>query len=860
MAKLLFMIFKKAFLSSVLSIAVSLCCLAQDIASLGKSSAITTGKLPNGISWYVASSTSHKGFADFALIQNDAINPEASSNLLSNLPHLEDKAAYKFFTDKGVSYNRQGFVQHVSNHTIYRFNDVPVSSQAVTDSTLLLLMDIASSSESPQAIVVSGDVSAATIKDRLGLVSLQVNTRKGKASESDYVWEPVEDRRMGVIAGRSDRIATINLVYASSRTAKDQMSTVVPLIMEVYAQALGHVVGERLEKVLHSLDIPVASYSFNHRGSAEADGDELYAFSFTTSADRAEDALRVAASVLSSLDRSGVGKYEYIYAKDAVLSILENEDATKGSLADKCISSFMYGSSLASGIDKRNMLVSKAVDSDREKVLFNDFVSALIDREQNLSISVSSSASMPSTDRLSRVFDEGWEDGAKYVPEPDVPLVFRTVPYTSTEKIKLKTTGKEPVTGGSLWTFSNGIKVIYKYVGGTREFDYAFLVKGGYASVKGLGMGEGAYVSDMLSFYGVGGLSASEFRNYLSTKDISMDWSVNLSDMRISGRAPKEELQTVLDVILTMAKDRKMEEEGFSIYKSARQVSYEASRLKPEGLRAVMDSLICPDFLYTDRKYPDNLKDDLQKRADEYFKNQFSRFNDGVIVIVGDLDEASLKKTLVKYLGELPTGAALSTRPIVDFRMRSGSSTYTIGSEKMDPGHAEVNVAYSAKELFSLEKRFAFDVALEALSRELSRNLADFGMYASIDASFDLLPVERMFMFISLKPCEPSGLPEGIFPSAPVEVMSVVRQTVASLVEKGISKDDLKVYKASLLNNYESLLKDNSSLIDMAMVRYSLGKDLVSGYKDKINGVDSKAVVNILKALEEGGIVEYIIR
>ena len=45
----------------------------------------------------------------------------------------------------------------------------------------------------------------------------------------------------------------------------------------------------------------------------------------------------------------------------------------------------------------------------------------------------------------------------------------------------------------------------------------------------------------------------------------------------------------------------------------------------------------------------------------------------------------------------------------------------------------------------------------------------------------------------------------------------------------------------------------------MALIRYSVGKDCVSGYKDKINSVTPESVKEVLSSLDGGGKVELVI-
>ena len=70
---------------------------------------------------------------------------------------------------------------------------------------------------------------------------------------------------------------------------------------------------------------------------------------------------------------------------------------------------------------------------------------------------------------------------------------------------------------------------------------------------------------------------------------------------------------------------------------------------------------------------------------------------------------------------------------------------------------------------------------------------------------------------------------------------------------------ELKAYKEVILNSYKADLQDMEKLVDKVLVRYSEGKDLVTGYKAAVDGVTADSVKKILSLLRGGAEVEYVI-
>ena len=62
--------------------------------------------------------------------------------------------------------------------------------------------------------------------------------------------------------------------------------------------------------------------------------------------------------------------------------------------------------------------------------------------------------------------------------------------------MKIKSTGKDHLSGGSVWTFPNGFKVVYRNMPSSDEVYYTLALNGGYGGISGLSGGEGAFVSE----------------------------------------------------------------------------------------------------------------------------------------------------------------------------------------------------------------------------------------------------------------------------------------------------------------------------------------------------------------------------
>lgn len=852
--------FKLALVIPILLSAISFSLGAQGLSALPKASEVVTGTLPNGISYYLVTNPAVKGSADFALIQKGAPSEETSGAALAALPHFQNHSPYQYLAKLGVGYKKYGFVESDGESATYRFEGVPVSQQAARDTTLLLLFDISETYPYEQAIVVSGDIDKSAIQERMNVFSMMVTPRTSLPARDVPEWTPADTLAYDFVETPDRQEAVISLSYSSARTPHEAMNTLQPLVTELFARTLGLIASRRVDREFRKADIPLASVVPTYVGSAMTPGPESFGLTVVTAAAEARRAMDVLSTVIADMDAHGVTLQEFQLARDRILHDWDGSAAMSNrDWVDKCRSAFLYGYNLASSRTFGELFSSRNIASQRELGLFNEFVSALFNGEKGLSVSCHGPSDRFRADGLAAMFAAA---PAGDVVTTAVPVNFSDTLglFTPDFRSKLKRTVPEPVTGGELWTFANGMKVIYKQSkvrGGS--FSYGFLLNGGYASIADISRGEGGYVGDMLSLCDVAGMSGRSFANLLEANNIELHTSASLTDLRITGSAPSGCFQLLLKSLLTLANDRKVNMPEYEYFRASERLRRSVAAKSQEGVNTAVDSIMCPQYILSPARLAEGLSDDLPERAEAYFARQFAKCDDGVLVLIGDLDPFMLKKVLPKLMGGFPTGGQASLRPQIDYTLRSGWSTYTAEADADGVGEPGVDVAQSALIPVTAASYMTFRVAVMELEKKLSAALAETGMYASVMPEYVLSPSERYTVRISCRPAETGGLPQGVEPADPLRTLGVLRGALAEFSSESPSNDSVNASKAILQAGLEAALKQPPFLVDAALMRYSVGKDLYTGYKSSIGTVTPASVKEMAAEFESSCKVEFVI-
>lgn len=850
----------KLFLSIILSLSSIDKMQSQELPSLPKAAEITVGSLPNGVSYYIVKDQASKGFADFALVRKGEPAVEEFRRALVSLPHFAGRKPYGFLADNAVGYGRDGFISQRGGATVLRFSDIPVYRKEIQDSTLLLLSDIMAQSRSPQAIFISGDVDVPKIRERVELFSMIVPQLDPNTPVAEKEWTASDELRSKVLMNGTKNVAVLDFIYSARRVGKDNISTVLPLVTRKYSVELGEILSGRIREAFRLADIPLADVRFRYKDSSEDALDERYTLSVFVPADKIDLSLALVGRTLGNFDKTGAGLPEFVRAREVASSpSAAVPDRLKNAFnIDRCISSYLYGASLASTETIDNFNAGRTLDDERELELFNSFARALIDSTRNLAIR----CQVPGVKCYQGVpvssFAVGWaRSSAETLKEEPTPRF--SVPAA---RVKLRSESVEPLSDGSLLTFANGLKVVVKQSAAKGRVHYSLMLNGGFASIKGIRPGENAFIGDMLDLCDIGGVRGADFRNALLAGGITMKTEVTPTRMVISGDAPSAKVPDVLSALLTIAREREVNSREYDYFRDCERLREDMLALSPRNVKAMMDSALSPKYPFLDKRSASSLNDDLPVKAEQYFSRQFSKFDDGILTFIGDIDPEVQKKELPKILGDFPVQKTTSPRPNVDFQMIAGKTTAIRNSSAGTVGGAETGTYMEIAALvpFNLATYMSFRVACDFLQARLVPAMMPLGASVSVEGVEETFPREKLKIYVQCHPCNGDGLPYGVYPADQIEVMAQLRRVMADMASIEIGKEQLQAYKSRLQANVEADLKKPESLASRIAIRYSESKDLVSSARSAVGAVTAESVAMVLATLASGSWTEYIIQ
>lgn len=831
--------------SVLLSFSISM--PAQNLPALAKDGSITTGALSNGISYYLVTNTTMKGVADFALVRKGMTDTLAARSELSSLPHFNKTIPYKFLSRKGIGCREDGYISYVEDATLFRFDDVPMFDAAASDTTLLMLFDIIATQPRPHAVIISGDINPAAIIEKMKVFSLMVPFRTTSYQPKPYSWTPSEEIEYSFTPSRN---ASVEVDFRSPRTPAEQMNTIQPFISRLFSLELADMAKSRLRESLSSRNIPVRSISSRIVGSGDTSADEHFIIRLEMDEDQLIPATMALSSTLAELGTKPIGKDEYRTYRERALKTL-TKAPTNEEMVLQCVSNYLFGGDLTTSPAKAKYFTSKNMSIESETSLFNNYTSALLSDTDNATVRWTGSPDEYDEWTYQMVFKATWSGVALL----EKPTYIWTVSSRDTSafgsnkgKTKLKTVAPEPVSGGEMWTFVNGMKIIYKKMPTGGKFNYSMMVKGGFSTVRDLPRGEGAFFSEMMGLHRIAGLPSGDFEKVLKANGVDIQARVSASDLRIFGSAPSNHYALVFKALLSVANERRADQAAFEAYRKSEL---------PMMRAATLDSLMYPDYNYSEIKTPSGLTASTLSDAESFFSREFLRCSDGVIVLVGELPVEVVQKYLARILGGFRISKSVAPRAVANMTLRAGSTTYTRSGDQ--PG---ISVGIATDYPFSTENYMAFRAAGLSLARKLSGNMAQLGYHVELEERFFTFPREVADIRLILSPVPESGLPEGVNGGGKDmdAALIVARKTIDEVLSGPVGGPELASCKALLANEYSISLADPAVYTDAILMRYSSGKDVLTSYNEKINGISADKIKEVFSALAGGMRVEYVVK
>ncbi len=462
------------------------------------------------------------------------------------------------------------------------------------------------------------------------------------------------------------------------------------------------------------------------------------------------------------------------------------------------------------------------------------------------------------------------KEGAKYPTEAEILNVLKTV---SAEKIDpyVEEVSNEPLIpvmpkagsvvktetdakfGTTIWTLSNGIKVVVKKTDfKDDEIRMSSIAYGGTSVVPDKDIHNAEMASMVPYVGGIGNFSSTDLKKVLAGRTASVNAGISTWTQGISGNSTIKDVETMLQLTYL----------------------YFTAPRKDDGAYAnIMDLLKSqlknfekdPAFAFskntTKAMYGDNIR--MQQmtyeeaetldydRIIEIYKQAFANPGSFTFTFVGTIDEAALKPLVEQYLASLPSGNKNATYTKVNTDIRKGKFE-NIFEQEMETPKTSVFELYSG----TLKRDQKTQISLNALKQILDivyvrtvREEAGGTYGVGVRSSIARIPEGQTMLQMSFDTDH-----ERVATISPI-----IDREVRKIADNGPEADDFQKVKEYMLKKYQEDVKQNSYWMGVLSANYFYGEDNHSDYQSIVNALTPADIQAVTKSLvSQGNFIEVI--
>lgn len=707
-----------------------------------------------------------------------------------------------------------------------------------------------------QAIIVVGDIDAdavlAKVKEMFSDIPAPVNP-----AEREYFTVPDNNEPIVSIVTDPEATATRVTLYIKHDVIPDQVkNSQAGLVASFIKGMASSMLSARLSEIAQKGDAPFAvAYA--------SDGNFLVSKTkdaWTTMAISKEGKID---ATLASLVREnervrqfGFTESEVERAKAEILKSYENAYNNRNKqqnnvYIDEYVTAFIDNQPIP-GIEYEYNFVKQILPFLNAQAV-NTFAKGVI-TDTNIAISVfgpeKENIKYPTSEELLNIFKTVSAEKITAYEEKlsDEPLVAN-LPKAG----KVIKSENDPKLDATVWTLSNGIKVILKKTnfkddqiimssiayGGTSLVDDSDILNAGFAG----------YVP---FFGGIGNFSSTDLKKVLAGKTANVNANITANNQGINGSSSIKDAETLLQLTYLYFTAPRKDQEAFSSIMEMIKDQLKNASADPESIFGDSTTIA----KYGNNPRTRNLKaDDVDNlnydRIIEIYKEVFANPGSFVFTFVGTVNEEALKPLVEQYLASLPSGNKNAKYEKRNYDYRKGVYLNTFEQVMKTPKTSVFNM-YSGtlernqKNLLTMNMlKQILDIVYVQTVREDEGGTYGVGVGASINR----IPAGQTSLVMQYD----------TDPEKVKNINPIIERELKNIADNGPSEVDFNKVKEYMIKKYQEDVKTNGYWSNVLTTYYFYNEDGHNNYLSTLNSLTRNDVKILSKQLlSEGNKIEVI--
>lgn len=770
-------------------ISLGLSAQPPSIPNLKIEKAIVKGQLDNGVRYALWPDATFKNCFTISLVQKDSLCFLEKFNSARKISAV-DSVFYRAFVS-----TRDAVIAH--------------PDQVGCDNTL---------------IFVTGDFKKEDILARMQHLSVALPSHTSEWKRADRpAWEDTPPALQAVETAGGHAMLTYTLYPPAIDESHN--ATIIPTIVERSWTMFGIIAERRLECALEAADIPYGGISARFRMAKGLENRHVFTLKTVIEKKDVPCAAALICRVLEDLHQGQAGESEVEAASSNYLFgrfDRQLRPVTASAQALRLFNAYLYNNDLASDREKTEFFTSKKYFPSEDKKRFDRFAAR----------SVRVPSCYTTTDGEIRISLDNLP------PTKGPALHFAdTMGFPGKVKAcKVARTITEGTTGGSMFFFENGTRVIYKRTACGKRVYFTCVFDGGFSLLE---KPEGAaWMKDIFFAGRVNGYRTKDFLSLLAAGGIDLRFAASHSALTLEGSCPEQKVSSLLKALIVLTGHWKMDEKDWNYATRCALIPFYQDDLQRTRLQ--ISRKLHPNYVWDLDKSDVSPTTESLREVAKIIRSSFRSAQNATLFLQGEIAERRVLFKLRQFMDLFPVDVKSGNSHLETMLTVSGTTIVgDVAPEK------PIWIASSFNYPTGLDQQLVKEIALEMAQSQLRTNLAPLKIRCRVDEQINYQPVENVELFIRL-----SG--------SGIEALRIVNETLRELGNGKVPEAAFKRAVADILARSQAQETSPFYWNEIIFNRFVYGKDYHNRVKDRLGKLTREEVSRFCAQWARAGRVEYV--
>ena len=712
-----------------------------------------------------------------------------------------------------------------------------------------------------QAVVIVGDINVDEVEAKLQKLMADIPASPADAPQKEVIVVP--DNQEPIISIFEDpemQETSATLFIKRKALPKEYNNTVVAEQLSIINSLASNMANARLQEIKMKPNAPFTAAYFRNGGVGICPTFESAGVGVDTKDGKLLEGLEAAYTELERIRRHGFTESELERAKQSVMKREETayknrNDRKNGQYVQRYLNAFRKNAAMPDA-ETEWKLDSTIIAQLPLQAINKTIARYITDHNQVLVVNVPKKEGLvnPTEAQLAEVLAKVKK--AEIAPYADNTVKEPLIPADAKLKgSQVKKESKNEALGTTTWTLKNGLKVVVKPTTfKADEVEVYMSAHFGQSSLSDEQYWTSSFLPIMVNYMGVSKFSSTDLRKQLSGKNASVNVAVDDYEVGVAGQGSPKDIETIMQLIYLRFTAPRFSKDDFDVLMNQYRPYIENAQKNPDYISRVQrQKTLFGNHFRRQQLTPEILDMIKFEQIEPIYKSLYSNAANFTTYIVGNVDLATLKPLVEKYLGSLPVSKKLTKRADDGVRAVKGVVVNDFKTKMQQPKVGLTRI-YTGPIDYTMKNRVAMTVLSQVLRarytisiREEKGGTDSVGVGGRVMSDYE--PWYQLIVLFDTNEQMADELSE------------IVIKEIKDIATDGPKADDVEKVRKYLLKEYENQIQSNDNWVDWLDEYNYRGMNFVAEYKKAVEELtydDLKALA--AKVLADNNMAYIVMR